>query len=365
MLFAEMVRKISQEEVLYEEAGSSWAGTHDWTTRYTKAITLSQRSILYVTFKSSTYGATADGAGRCLLDDVPLVATGGAGATEVVRKIYIVLAAGSYTFKFQSTRWAGSNDVYLNSIKICVLNFSDLYDAVYDSGSVAAGDAATTVILSEQTVPASAARKTCIGPVKTYTAFVEFYLTGVDYRNSIPIDPGAGNEAGKISWKAYVDGVQTAWTESKRDYGDAGDITYGEGAYGMLLLTVEAGSTWTLRVDVYNDTGASRNCRAYVKVMLCPWIIPDSQYEPVTLDFAQGSTLYLMLEPLKTDPTKDVRIGKQRFISFGAATDYYSSASGTGLLAHDYTFETVEVEEVLLLIEGDGGCVSIIAVDER
>jgi len=120
-----------------------------------------------------------------------------------------------------------------------------------------------------------------------------------------------------------------------------------------------------LKLKVYNDTVSDRNCRAYVDIILCPWILSDVDYEPVSLDFPQGSTLYVVLEPLGQNPTKYARVGKQRFMSFGDATDYYKSVSGIGILSLDYTFETVEVINSILHVKGLGGCVSMIGVDIR
>jgi hypothetical protein len=83
------------------------------------------------------------------------------------------------------------------------------------------------------------------------------------------------------------------------------------------------------------------------------------------MDFPQGSTLYLMLEPLNLNPTKTVGVGKKRAVSFGDATDYYSVGSGTGLLSFDYTFEVVSLSDVNLYLSGLGACVGYIGVDTR
>ena len=365
MLFAEMLRKCSKEEVLYEEA-TGWSGVenHDWTTRFTKTINLSEEKIVYVTFDFTYSGGTACSA-RCLIDDVPFISSG--PLFNGKRDGYVVLAAGSYTFKFQTMDPVNAGvGLTIDNIKIAALKFDDVDKASYDNGNVAAGNNATTTILSTQTVPASAARKTCVGPIKKYTALIACYMQGNE-RKSIPKSPGEGNESGKLSWKIYIDGTQTAWDDRKEDYGNytAQNPTWGEGCYGLLAIPVDAGSTWQLRIDVYNNTGGSKTCRAYVKIVLCPWIIPNEEYEPVTLDFAQGATLYVVLEPLEENPTKDVKIGKVRFVSFGDATDFYSKGTGTGILSHSYTFEAVEIEEALMLISGFGGCISILAVDER
>ena len=98
---------------------------------------------------------------------------------------------------------------------------------------------------------------------------------------------------------------------------------------------------------------------------ICPWIIPNSEDEPVELDFPDGSTIYIILEPLNSDPTKTIKLGKKRFVSFGDSTDYYSTASGTGILSWNYTFELVPVKNCILKIGGYGGCISVVGVDVR
>jgi hypothetical protein len=83
------------------------------------------------------------------------------------------------------------------------------------------------------------------------------------------------------------------------------------------------------------------------------------------MDFPQGSTMYVVLEPLNLNPTKNLKLGRVRGVSFGDSTDFYSTSSGTGIQSWNYTFETVEVSNCLLNISGEGGCISILAVDVR
>ncbi len=73
----------------------------------------------------------------------------------------------------------------------------------------------------------------------------------------------------------------------------------------------------------------------------------------------------MTLEPLDKDPTKNSKIGKVRAVSYGDATDFYSTASGTGILSHTYTFEIVAVSDVSVFVNGFGGCISLVGVDER
>ena len=75
----------------------------------------------------------------------------------------------------------------------------------------------------------------------------------------------------------------------------------------------------------------------------------------------------LPVEPLIShDPALSrENAGKKRAVSFGDATDYYSTGSGTSLLSFSYTLDVVSVSDVNLYLTGLGGCVSYVGVDTR
>ena len=111
--------------------------------------------------------------------------------------------------------------------------------------------------------------------------------------------------------------------------------------------------------------GSAKTVYAYMTVIMSPWVIGDKDVKPVSMDFPQGSTLYVMLEPLGLNPTKNVKIGKVRAYSIGDSTDFYLTSSGTNILQHNYTFEEVKSAKVELLVNGLGGCIRSIGVDFR
>jgi hypothetical protein len=155
-----------------------------------------------------------------------------------------------------------------------------------------------------------------------------------------------------------VDGVAKSWTWS-RSTQDAGGFC---NCYGGVSGRIEALLTLGTDHTVSLSGGAGTH---YISIVFSPWILPTSDSEPLTLDFPQGSTLYITTEPLFTNPTKSIKIGKVRAVSFGDSTDYYSTASGVGILSFSYTFETVEVGKCALMVSGFGGCISIVGVDVR
>jgi len=155
-----------------------------------------------------------------------------------------------------------------------------------------------------------------------------------------------------------VDAVAQSW-QFKRETQDAGDDCncYGS-AFGKINVVVTAGSSHAITIA----GGAGTH---YISVVFTPWVLATASFEPLSLDVPQGSTIYITEEPLFTNPTKTVKIGKVRVVSFGDSTNYYYTNSGVDILASNYTFETVEIDECILTVSGYGGCISIIGVDVR
>jgi hypothetical protein len=192
------------------------------------------------------------------------------------------------------------------------------------------------------------------------------YLTNTSERSNSPKNTSESDDTSKLNWKLFWGASQTSWTDRANDWGTTTDNgSYGVGAYARYSVAFDPATQYNLIIKVSNTIASSRTVRAYVKVIICPWIIANSEYNPVDMDFPQGSTMYVVLEPLNLNPTKNLKLGRVRGVSFGDSTDYYSTISGTGIQSWSYTFETVEVSNCLLNISGEGGCISILAVDIR
>jgi hypothetical protein len=200
---------------------------------------------------------------------------------------------------------------------------------------------------------------------------VAIHITAYCYvdgnRESNMLDVGDATPAGESGWKIEIDGVQQDWNDKRDDNqdGSAANLGFGEGSYGRISYVAPVGSTVNIVVNAENKTGGAKDHYVRLSVVMCPWIIPDDEYDPLTLDFSQGSTFYMLTEPLHANPTKTVKIGKERFVSFGDATDYYDTDSGAGILETNYTFEIVDVTKIYLMVSGFGGCVSTLGVDIR
>ncbi|MEM2177026.1 MAG: hypothetical protein QXN34_06840 [Archaeoglobaceae archaeon] len=377
MLLSEMVRKIRYEKTIYNESTNiSRNSPTDWVTVRTVNFTLPAPCCIIIQFSGSLAGSaspyTVGGNARVVIDGIPIVATGEIYRTDsaspsVTRTIYVVLGAGDHTVEFQLSCFridSSSNAVLLyNGRFIKQICFSDMTNLLKDSGYVNVASEQTATVINENImIPA---RKTCAGTVKQTQLHIYVYAEAENLRLSRMKNPGEANDS-CINWRLKINDSYVSWSDRRNDFGsDTTNQSYAEGAYGYYTALVDAGQTINVKVEAVNNSGGARNVRAVIVVFACPWIIPSTvfEYEPLSLSFPQGSTLYLVLEPLSSDPTKTVRLGYVRAWDLGY--NYYSTASGTGVLSWNYTFESVNVENAVLLVGGSGGCISIIAVDVR
>jgi len=369
MLLSEMVRRLKNEVFVYKGSAQG-CDVHDWTTRLSLSLSLPAPRLVVIHWDHYHSYSETNGGSRVLLDGNPVWGSGyvpsGTAGLRTSPRCMLMVPGGSHTLDFQTSQlYAASNRcIQMNNIEVGYADFADTsYQNANGSGNVAAGVESSIVSVS---IPASSlpARKTAVGKIKQYVA--QIYVAAVVPDNAISKlkNVGEANESGYVNWKIFVDDVQMSWNERYNDVQTV-DVTKAEGAFGRLFVVFDAETSHTVTVKAYNGTSAARTCNAYVYIVLSPWILGDSEHQPVSLQIPQGSTLYLVAEPLLSDPTKVVKLGKKRAISFGDSTDYYSTASGTGILSWNYTFESVEVSNSLLFASGYGGCISIIAVDVR
>jgi len=376
MLLSEMVRKIRYEKnVLVDGNYYTQNAVTDWVTVRTVNVELPVACLFYIQFRTKLVVTgspwTTGGAGRCVVDGIPVVSSGElyhnqntSTTITVTRVFYIVLNAGSHTIEFQLSIFTigySGNNVGVGEITIKQLCFSDMTNLLKNSGYINVS-ASTTVTIINENIPIPA-RKTCAGAVKQVQLHIFVYADAQNYRLSRMKNPGESNDS-CLNWRLKMNDSAVAWTDRRGDFdsGATANQSYAEGAYGYYTALITAGQTINVKVEVYNGS-SDRNVRAIVIVFACPWIIPSAEYEPLSLSFPQGSTLYIVLEPLSSDPTKSIRLGYVRAWDLGY--NYYSTASGTGILNWNYTFEAVPVEQCILLVSGGGGCISIIAVDVR
>lgn len=366
MLLSEQLRSLQDEEVLVANP-NSYTTTYGpgWATLRTENITLTAQKIVWVRFRGAFQsGDSAFNANtRVTLDGVPLMATGKINNGESVeREAYIILAAGSYAFAFDACILGSAGTVKIDNIRIGACNFPDKQESIWDSGNISCPTGQTTTVFNQNfTLPST--RKLVAGSLKQCSYFVTVYIVG-GKRKSRPKNVGEGNESGFFNWRVYLDGTEKGWNERNEDWGNSdANPDFGRGAHGRVYGVFNVGSTHILRIDVNNQYGQTLDCRVYVRVILCPWILTIVDSNILDLDFPQGSTLYVMLEPLSANSIKFAKVGKERIVDHNA--NYYESVSGQGLLTLSYTFEIVDVPGALLIVSGHHTCISYLAVDVR
>ncbi len=196
-----------------------------------------------------------------------------------------------------------------------------------------------------------AQRKLPVGTIKDVGVFVMVWAytpSAVTYFESV-----GDNYTNGV--RVYVEGSQKDWRIAFNDSNAK------ECAYGLCATKADVGQD--ISIQILKDNA---NTVVHINVIACPWILIDeTDFEPIELTFPQGSTLYLMLEPLIADETKYIKIGTVRTVTFGDTTDYYSTATGTGILKHNVLFQEVKNGAVNLFMYGFRGCISSIGIDIR
>jgi hypothetical protein len=258
------------------------------------------------------------------------------GTTPTTYTALVYMAAGTYDVLMEGLA-DGSGPVYVLNFKLGKAKFSD-----------AVGQA--LAVYSTQIIKTVASRRTPAGLLKQAVVMVECFAYTPSAKTNFENVGDSLTNGVSLS----IDGVQVNWDTRSQDVSSKG------AAYANYYGAVSVGSAHTVAISKDNA-----NTVVHISVYLCPWLLCATGHEPVTLDFSQGSTTYLLLEPLDLNPTKYVKIGKGRAISFGDSTDYYSVGSGTNILSHSYTFEMIAVASCILVVSGLGGCIGGIAVDVR
>jgi hypothetical protein len=153
-----------------------------------------------------------------------------------------------------------------------------------------------------------------------------------------------------------IDGVQVNASERNQDTDSKGN------ASAKYYVPLAVGTQHIITISKRNASTVVN-----VSIVACPWLLSVSaqKHRPVTMNFPQGSTVYITLEPLFNDVSKSIVVGLTRAITFGDSCDYYHAASGTGLLADSYTFQVIDLTQVETYVYGLGGCVSTVSVDLR
>lgn len=395
MLLAEMLRDIATEEELdYTTTSVACANVHDWTLRRTVSFTLTAEQIIMYSFQRQYGEAELDSAGdfvntQVRVDDVPVYAV---GCIEMIMDAmwqtwtgFTKLASGAHTVKFYTStpKDTGASLSWLQKTMVGIIKFKDTtIPTDLDSGVDSIADNTLTDILDVNvTIPST--RKLPIGTLSKYYCYIYVYTEAVAKRISEINDAADPSVAAKACWWIYEDDAAKDWTEKKNDDCEAAtNPTFGVGARGWYFKECDAGDTFNIKIKVHQRTGGATDCRCHMVVLITPWILPLDTvdvWNPFTLDFPQGSTLYMIAESLfppkdnqltSTIPevTKNIKVGaidKCWKSIFGDANNYYKKESSTGIQSFNYTYEIIQKDYCFIFVDGRGGCISAIAADVR
>jgi hypothetical protein len=331
-----MVRQLSSEANLlnvataYTRTNVAYGSIHNYGN-----VTLPEDGLLLLYFETYSSAITF-GSLRFKIGGIYAYALTPTSGTYYAASFLVYLPAGTYEIDVEGAGFSGGT-VGIRLLQAGFAAFSDL------SGSAVAAYAGA---IAETTT----VRATPLGNIKNTVYCVVVYAVTAGAPTNLE-NPG---DAFTNGVQVLLDGVQQSWSE--RSQGGSNDMAAG----GKCYVSASAGTSHSITITEDNAATDENVC-----VAVCPWILPYALSEAVTLDITQGSTLYLTEEPLDANPTKYVYVGKVRAVSFGAATDYYASASATGISAFSYTFESVDISQCLLQVYGLGGCIALIAVDLR
>lgn len=372
MMLIEKLRNIENESSVLNDTTtrSSSTAAHDWTdlTGATKTFTLAAASMVAV-YAKFNFNTNLQGNIRFLVDDIPVRSNPSTTVTGGTFGFLISLASGPHTIKIQ-TSWHTSGGAYsidVTEFQIGIVSIQDLTGTQSDSGSIVCTTAAeTTLVNISPTIPAT--RTVLAGALSNYHVLVFAYFEKIGDRKTKLKNSGDANESNYFNARIYVDSVAKDWTSRLSDveFGiEANNPTYAEGSFGVYAFNVAASGTPNIQLRIYNGFGTNQNGRAVATIVICPWLFGDLSEPVTTLTPPQGSTLYLMAEPVFLNPSKTIYIGKVRGVTFGAGVDYFSTTTGIDRISVAYTFDTVPIDITTFRLSGVGGVLTSIGVDVR
>ena len=317
--------------------GAGWRTVKDYGN-----VTVPAGAVLCINYDAHSTGVSYhEGAVRLKLGSLYAHADGGLTASWVTYRLYVILTAGTYDVLVEGYCAGGDRGVAIRNMKV---------------GYATIPDTATTILAAySSTITLNlASRKTVAGIINRTNLHIFAYA--VTPSNVTAFENVGDNFTNGVSLS--VDGSQASWTDRFQDnwtdYGGA------SAHYSAGNITLDANHT-----VAFSKRNADTTIN--VTIVITPWLLSDDSdlSNILLLDFPQGSTLYIVTEPLTANPTVNIKFGKVRAITYGASTDYFYSASGTGILVGSYSFETPNPSDLCALVYGYGALIARILLDVR
>ncbi len=335
MPMTEQERQILSDRNILNVMAPYGTNQQSWTLlRDYGSITLSDPALVIVKF-SAYANAGTNGKLRIKLAGTPIYRIVAASVSAVYGFI-VYLAAGTYGITAEGISTAGGGlMVYISDVQIGTTDFYDLQALGWATYA--------------QTVPVTvAARTTDVGAIKNAVFYI--HCTAATASANTNFENVGESLTNGVS--VTVDGAQLSWDERIQDTTNGVDY-----ACARLAQPFTTGTAHTVAVSK-----RYANTTVYITIVACPWILPTANAELFDNDFSGNSTITITLNPLFADPTKYAFVGTRRGVSFGDATDFYMSASGTGLLIFSVTYTGFN-EKLPIFIRGLGGCIEAVGID--
>jgi len=339
----ETIRSLPNEASLIADATeynafrAAWGTLHDYGN-----VTVPAGIVLVLKFDCKWTGTSYHG-GAIRLKVGSIYIFGMSSTTDIgytTYSFYVLLAAGTYDILVEG-KSIGDGNIYCKNMYV---------------GYITIPDTATKQLAAySSTVTLNLASRTCIlGSLNRGILHVFAYaVTPLDQTNMENIGDTLTNGVAIL-----VDGSQVNWTLRNQDPTSA----YG-GASGRYSVPVTLNANHTIAFSKRNA-----NTNVYLTAIITPWLLSDDATTSLIIkfEFPQGSTAYLVTEPLVGNPTVNIKFGKTRAISFGDSIDFFgNSISGTGILVGSYTFETPNPTDLYALVYGFGAMIARLLLDVR
>ena len=355
MLLPEQVRLLPKElnlindAALYTVSSSPWATAHDYGN-----ITLSEAGLLLVRFKNEgSPNASGDGI-RLKIGSLYVLGQTKSLGNQFFLNTIVAYPAGTYNVLAEAVGAAGFPGG-ISNLQIGFVKFSDLITAIHQTN------------LNTQNL-SIATRNWAGGALKEGLLIVTVFAEGDAADETVEFENVGDNFTNGV--RIFVDSVQQSWTFRLQD--TISGTTRRGASWAIYRQKITVGTTYAIALQ--RD---SVNTNVTYSMILCPWILSDVAIRPVDLSRSPpGSTYYTRLEPLTADPTKNSKIGRPRALPV-LGSEFYSTASGTGVLNHSYTLEQEDPTGIDHQADGGGNldnstnkqhqlsCISHVAVDVR
>lgn len=329
MLLSEQERILSSEKMLmydpetFSTTSITFGQIHDYGY-----MTVPNSGIVYFVLKASintVWGLLALYIGGIPVE-VNTINFSGAGGTFTLGGA-VQLNSGTYDVSVSGNTSNSSYTLSILSLQVAMTKFNDC--AAY------ALQASTSASLTVN------GRKTPVGPLK-------MAVFAINASGQAP----SGQAAGISS--ITVDGMSMTFDESCTSTCVSASV--------KCYVPLSVGTSHTITVTPTNSSQTT-----YLSVIACPWILTSASraHQPVTLDFPQQSTLYVIVTPLFLDASvKECYVGYPKGINWGAANYYSYASAGTGaIVSFSYTFDSVNTLYVIMSADALGCCIDNIAVD--